>query len=121
MPIAVSQRYYYQITVVEHSGTVHTGVRDLISSDIEHAYTLFFNEAQKAYGGKMEDFECVQLSVQSRLVKGHLKEVKTKKRSTEPPEIKTRHASPPIGRGGKGPGKYRDDKAPREKPFREKD
>lgn len=118
MPISLSPRYYYQITVIEHNGAIHTGVRDLASSDIEHAYTLFLNEARNAYKGRMEEFECVQLSVQSRLVKGHLREVKVKKRSHEPPEIKITKASTPIGKSS-GPGKYREGDKPKTKGFRE--
>src|SRR5690625_3641796 len=53
---------FYRITVTLKDFTVHKGIREHRTTDINEAWLIFQAEAHKAYPGRIEDFSCEGLS-----------------------------------------------------------
>lgn len=54
---------HYRITITLKNLSVHTGIRELLTSDIDSAWEIFKGKALEHYGeGMIEDFSCVMVS-----------------------------------------------------------
>lgn len=57
---------FYKITVILKDKSVHTGIRELQTNDIDHAWKLYKQRCIEHYGAsKIEDYNCVQVSIHS--------------------------------------------------------
>lgn len=69
--------YFYRITVYLRSQKEPVvAIRHNMFNDIEHAWTLYYANSIEAFPGNVEDFDCVQLSRQSREVRQYIQENK---------------------------------------------
>ena len=65
-----------RITVNLRDGKKIEGIREHTSDDVDTVYLIYHRQAEDRFGGNMDSFDCVQVSIRHKDVKKYLKENK---------------------------------------------
>ena len=65
--------HFYRITVILRDGKKMEGIREHTSSDVDTVYLIYQRQAEDRFGGNLDSFDCVQVSIRHKDVKKYLK------------------------------------------------